>query len=181
MFKRLKLSHRSLLLCHRSRIHYRRRGQRRRRHLHVLASGRQVRIFAAVDTAANHPAADRDAGNVFADGRGHGKGLSDLIREEFGLRTTFFLMALLLLANLTNVMANFAGVASSLGLFSVSKYISVPITAAGVWFLILKTGLPAHREGLSVSPARCTSAISSPAFWSSRTGRKPRSTASGLC
>src|SRR4051794_21241781 len=68
-----------------------------------------------------------------------GKGLSDLIREEFGLRTTFILMALLLLANLTNVMANFAGVASSLGLFNVSRYISIPITAAGVWFLILKT------------------------------------------
>src|SRR5215203_1962123 len=68
-----------------------------------------------------------------------GKGLSDMIREEFGLRTTFVLMALLVLANLTNVMANFAGIASSLGLFSVSKYISVPLTAVGVWFLILKT------------------------------------------
>src|SRR6187455_680548 len=40
-----------------------------------------------------------------------GKGLSDLIREEFGLRTTFFIMAALVLANLTNVMANFAGIA----------------------------------------------------------------------
>jgi NRAMP (natural resistance-associated macrophage protein)-like metal ion transporter len=68
-----------------------------------------------------------------------GKGLSDLIREEFGLRTTFFMLLALVLANLTNVMANFAGVASSLGLFHVSKYISVPIVAAGVWFLILKT------------------------------------------
>lgn len=68
-----------------------------------------------------------------------GKGLSDLIREEFGLRTTFFLMTLLVLANLTNVMANFAGIASSLELFSVSKYISIPIAAVGVWFLILKT------------------------------------------
>src|SRR3954454_17258953 len=47
-----------------------------------------------------------------------GKGLSDLIREEFGLRTTFTMMALLVLANLTNVMANFAGIASSLTLFS---------------------------------------------------------------
>src|SRR6476619_6288224 len=55
------------------------------------------------------------------------KGLSDLIREEFGLRTTFFMMTALVLANLTNVMANFAGVASSLELFHVSKYISVPI------------------------------------------------------
>src|SRR6476661_5595630 len=55
-----------------------------------------------------------------------GKGLSDLVREEFGLRTTFVMMALLVLANVTNVMANFAGVASSLELFHVSKYISVP-------------------------------------------------------
>ena len=68
-----------------------------------------------------------------------GKGLSDLIREEFGLRTTFFMLAALVIANMTNVMANFAGVASSLGLFYVSKYISVPLAAAGVWFLILKT------------------------------------------
>lgn len=67
-----------------------------------------------------------------------GKGLSDLIREEFGLRTTFVMLSALVVANLTNVMANFAGVASSLGLFSVSKYISVPAAAAGVWFLILK-------------------------------------------
>src|SRR3984893_7815014 len=56
-----------------------------------------------------------------------GKGLSDLIREEFGLRITFFVMALLVLVNLTNVMSEFAGIASSLGLFNVSKYISVPI------------------------------------------------------
>src|SRR5262245_41799526 len=68
-----------------------------------------------------------------------GKGLSDLIREEFGLRTTFFMLAALVIANLTNVMANFAGVASSLGLFHVTKYLSVPLAAAGVWFLILKT------------------------------------------
>jgi NRAMP (natural resistance-associated macrophage protein)-like metal ion transporter len=68
-----------------------------------------------------------------------GKGLSDLIREEFGLRTTFVIMLLLVLANLTNVMANFAGVASSLGLFNVSRYVSVPIAATAVWFLILKT------------------------------------------
>src|SRR5438270_2846547 len=54
-----------------------------------------------------------------------GKGLSDLIREEFGLRITFLMMALLVVVNLTNVMSNFAGVASSLGLFGVSKFISV--------------------------------------------------------
>lgn len=67
-----------------------------------------------------------------------GKGLSDLIREEFGLRTTFILMALLVLANLTNVMANFAGIASSLELFGISRYITVPLGAAAVWLLIVK-------------------------------------------
>src|ERR1700723_2665044 len=67
-----------------------------------------------------------------------GKGLSDLIREEFGLRITFLLMALLVLANLTNVMAEFAGVASSLELFHISRYISVPLAAAGVWFLVVE-------------------------------------------
>lgn len=66
------------------------------------------------------------------------KGLSDLIREEFGLRVTFFMMAALLAANLMNVMANFAGVASSLELFQVSRYLSVPIAAAVVWLLIVK-------------------------------------------
>jgi NRAMP (natural resistance-associated macrophage protein)-like metal ion transporter len=67
-----------------------------------------------------------------------GKGLSDLIREEFGLRMTFFIMALLVLANMTNVMAEFAGVASSLELFHVSRYISVPLAAIAVWLLVVK-------------------------------------------
>src|ERR1700740_2577427 len=53
-----------------------------------------------------------------------GKGLSDLIREEFGLRITFVIMALLVLVNLANIMSEFAGVASSLGLFGISKYIT---------------------------------------------------------
>jgi NRAMP (natural resistance-associated macrophage protein)-like metal ion transporter len=67
-----------------------------------------------------------------------GKGLSDLIREEYGLRTTFFMMAALVAANLTNVMANFAGVASSLELFGISRYITVPLAATAVWLLIVK-------------------------------------------
>jgi NRAMP (natural resistance-associated macrophage protein)-like metal ion transporter len=67
-----------------------------------------------------------------------GKGLSDLIREEFGLRTTFLMMALLVLTNLTNVMAEFSGIATSLGLFGVSRYISVPLGAVAVWFLVVK-------------------------------------------
>src|SRR5215831_4920215 len=67
-----------------------------------------------------------------------GKGLSDLIREEFGLRITFGIMALLVLANMTNIMAEFAGVATSLDLFGVSKFISVPVAAILVWFLAVK-------------------------------------------
>jgi len=67
-----------------------------------------------------------------------GKGLSDLIREEFGLRTTFFVMTALVLTNLTNIMANFAGVASSLELFHISRYISVPLSAVAVWVLVVK-------------------------------------------
>ena len=67
-----------------------------------------------------------------------GKGLSDLIREEFGLRTTFILMTILVLANLTNVMANFAGIATSLEIFHISRYVSVPLGALAVWLLIVK-------------------------------------------
>jgi len=67
-----------------------------------------------------------------------GKGLQDLIREEFGLRTTFLMMAALVLVNLACIMADFAGVATSLELFGVSRYITVPLGAALVWLLIVK-------------------------------------------
>ena len=67
-----------------------------------------------------------------------GKGLSDLIREEFGLRITFLLMTVLVVANLTNVIAEFAGVASSLELFHISRYVSVPLAAVAVWLLVVK-------------------------------------------
>jgi NRAMP (natural resistance-associated macrophage protein)-like metal ion transporter len=67
-----------------------------------------------------------------------GKGLSDLIREEFGLRTTFLILTALVLTNFANVVANFAGIASSLELFHVSRYISVPIAAVFVWMLVVK-------------------------------------------
>ena len=67
-----------------------------------------------------------------------GKGLSDLIREEFGLRTTFVVMILLVLGNFTNVIAEFAGVASALELFHISKFVSVPLAALVVWLLVVK-------------------------------------------
>ena len=62
-----------------------------------------------------------------------GKGLSDLIREEFGLRMTFVMMILLVVVNYGNVVSEFAGVAASMQFFHVSKYLSVPICAIVVW------------------------------------------------
>ena len=67
-----------------------------------------------------------------------GKGLSDLIREEFGLRVTFFTMILLVIVNFGNVIAEFSGIAGSMQLFHISKYISVPICALLVWALVVK-------------------------------------------
>jgi len=67
-----------------------------------------------------------------------GKGLSDLIREEFGFRVTFFVMLAMFAVNQGNVLAEFAGVASAMQLFGVSKYISVPLAAILVWVLVLQ-------------------------------------------
>ncbi len=67
-----------------------------------------------------------------------GKGLSDLIREEFGLRITFFTMLVLSVADLGNIIAEFAGIASGMGIFGISKYICVPIGAALVWLVIVR-------------------------------------------
>lgn len=67
-----------------------------------------------------------------------GKGLSDLIRERFGVRITVYLLMAVVLTNIGNIIAEFAGVASSLEIFRVSKYISVPAAAVFVWLLIIK-------------------------------------------
>jgi Mn2+/Fe2+ NRAMP family transporter len=67
-----------------------------------------------------------------------GKGLSDLIREEFGFRLTFIVMVTLVITNFGNVVAEFAGVASSLELFGWSKYIVVPVAAAIVWAMVVR-------------------------------------------
>jgi NRAMP (natural resistance-associated macrophage protein)-like metal ion transporter len=67
-----------------------------------------------------------------------GKGLSDLIREEFGLRITFVVMILLVAVNFTNVVTEFSGIAGSMQLFHVTKYLSVPICAFIVWALVVK-------------------------------------------
>jgi Mn2+/Fe2+ NRAMP family transporter len=67
-----------------------------------------------------------------------GKGLSDLIREEYGLRITFLMMLGILITNFGNVVGEFIGIVGSMGLFGVSKYISVPICAVIVWLIAVK-------------------------------------------
>ncbi|MGH9742840.1 MAG: Nramp family divalent metal transporter [Candidatus Acidiferrum sp.] len=67
-----------------------------------------------------------------------GKGLSDLIREEFGFRPTFFVMIAGFFVDLANVVAEFAGVAAAMEMFHVSRYIAVPIAAILVWILVLR-------------------------------------------
>ncbi|HEY6837663.1 MAG TPA: Nramp family divalent metal transporter [Geobacteraceae bacterium] len=67
-----------------------------------------------------------------------GKGLSDLIRESFGVKVTFYVMIALFLTNMGNAVSEFAGIAASLEIFGISKYISVPVSAVLVWLLVVK-------------------------------------------
>ncbi len=67
-----------------------------------------------------------------------GKGLADLIRETFGVKLTFYLMITLLLANYGNTVSEFAGVAASVQLFGLSKFVSVPLAAAAIWLLVVR-------------------------------------------
>ncbi|MDI6731767.1 MAG: Nramp family divalent metal transporter [Candidatus Margulisbacteria bacterium] len=67
-----------------------------------------------------------------------GKGLADLIREEFGLRWTLFAMATLLIANSATIISNFAGIAAGFELLGIFKYFSVPIMALFIWILVVK-------------------------------------------
>ncbi len=67
-----------------------------------------------------------------------GKGLADLIRENFGVRMTFYIFIFLLIADIGNTATEFAGVAGSMMTVGVSTYLSVPISAVGVWILVVK-------------------------------------------
>ena len=79
-----------------------------------------------------------------------GKGLSDLIREEFGVKWTLFAMLVLLIANLGVTIAEFAGIAAGMELFGVSKYISVPIFAVAIWLLVTKASYNAVEKVFSL-------------------------------
>ena len=67
-----------------------------------------------------------------------GQGLSDLIRDRFGVRPTAFAMVVLLVANLANTVAEFSGAAAALELFGISRYLVVPIVAVAIWALVIK-------------------------------------------
>ncbi|MEW6108646.1 MAG: Nramp family divalent metal transporter [Nitrospirota bacterium] len=67
-----------------------------------------------------------------------GKGLSDLIRENYGVKSTFFMMIALFIANLGTTIANFAGWAASMEIVGFSKYIMVPIGAVAIWMLVTR-------------------------------------------
>ena len=90
-----------------------------------------------------------------------GKGLADLIRENAGVKITFFIFIGLLIADIGNTTTEFAGVAGSLEIFGISKYISVPIVAFLVWFLVVKgTYVIAERIFLIFSVSLLTYVIS---------------------
>lgn len=67
-----------------------------------------------------------------------GRGLSDLIRERYGVKWTFFAMTVLLVANLGTTVSEFSGIATSFEIFGVSRYVAVPAIAFIIWFLVLK-------------------------------------------
>jgi NRAMP (natural resistance-associated macrophage protein)-like metal ion transporter len=67
-----------------------------------------------------------------------GKGLADLIREEYGFRATFTIMIFLLFTNWTNTVSEFAGLASGMSIFHISRFISVPLGAVLVWLLVVR-------------------------------------------
>jgi NRAMP (natural resistance-associated macrophage protein)-like metal ion transporter len=71
-----------------------------------------------------------------------GKGLADLIRERFGVRSTTFAMLLLLVANSVTTMAEFAGMAAALELFHVPRFVTVPLVAIAIWLLIVRGTYP---------------------------------------
>jgi NRAMP (natural resistance-associated macrophage protein)-like metal ion transporter len=86
-----------------------------------------------------------------------GKGLADLIREEYGFRTTFILMVLLLVTNWGNTVSEFAGLASGMSIFHVSRFISVPLGAVLVWLLVVRG---THRIVEKVFLAACVFYVS---------------------
>ncbi len=90
-----------------------------------------------------------------------GKGLADLIRESMGVRWTAIIVGILLIANLANTVSEFAGVAASMEIFGISKYVSVPLAALVVWLLIVKGSYKAVERIFLVASAIYLSYVAS--------------------
>lgn len=67
-----------------------------------------------------------------------GKGLADLIRERFGVRVTFYAMLVFVFSNLLNTISEFSGIAASCEIFGISRYLSLPIAAVFIWWIVVK-------------------------------------------
>jgi len=67
-----------------------------------------------------------------------GKGLADLIREKFGVRVTFYAMIVFIFSNLLNTISEFSGIAASCEIFGISRYVSLPIAAVFIWWIVVK-------------------------------------------
>jgi Mn2+/Fe2+ NRAMP family transporter len=93
-----------------------------------------------------------------------GKGLAGIIRENMGVRTAAIVLGVLMTANFTNTICEFAGVAASLEVFGVSKYISVPLAAAAVWLLVVKGSYKAVERIFLVASALYLAYIASAIF-----------------
>ena len=100
-----------------------------------------------------------------------GQGLSDLIRDRFGVRPTAFAMVVLLIANLANTVAEFSGAAAALELFGISRYMVVPIVAVAIWALVIKASYRTV-ERVFLSSSWCSSPTSSRRSWPTPTGAR---------
>jgi len=89
------------------------------------------------------------------------KGLGELIREEFGVSWTLFALIILLIANLATTIAEFAGIAASLEIFGITRYIAVPAAAVAVWFLVVRGNYKTvERVFLALALLYCTYIVS---------------------
>ncbi len=103
-----------------------------------------------------------------------GKGLADLIRETLGVRVTAVIIGIILVANLANTVSEFAGVAASMEIFGVSKYISVPAGGRRRVAADRQGQLQDRSSASSWWPARSTWPTSPRASWPTRPGRRWR-------
>ena len=123
---------------HRTGNHHRERRQRRQRHPRLFPGRGAIRIlllWTMIPVTLSLIMVQEMSARM---GAVTGKGLSDLIREEFGLRITFLMMLRNMITNFGNVVTEFIGVATSLEFFGLSRYVAVPVCGLIVWLIVVK-------------------------------------------